>query len=125
MRAHDGHPAMSRPTAEGSATATLAAKLAALPIISNVQCRNPLRLPCRESRSKVIDDATIMPSTETGRRAAVHDVSPYRRTSRNMCLYDTIAAITASTTTLRVVVKRIARSGAVNLDSAMADQPST
>ncbi|MFL6052888.1 MAG: ABC transporter ATP-binding protein [Actinoallomurus sp.] len=45
-----------------------------------------------------------------GKRVDVHDVSPYRRTRMNMCLYDSTAAIPANTTTLRVVVHRIARS---------------
>jgi hypothetical protein len=42
----------------------------------------------------------------SGVQARVQEVSPYRRTNRYMCLYDTTAAITASTTTLRVVVHR-------------------
>jgi hypothetical protein len=57
-----------------------------------------------------MDEAAIIPSTETGSSVDVHDVSPYRRTRMNMCLYDSTAAIPASTTTLRVVVHRIPRS---------------
>jgi hypothetical protein len=53
----------------GSATATLAARLAALPTISRAQGRAPPRLPCRESASNAIDDAAIMPSTLSGRSA--------------------------------------------------------
>jgi hypothetical protein len=64
-----------------------------------------------------------MPSTEIGSSAAVHHTSPYRRTSRYMCLYDAIAAMTASTITLRVVVHRIVRSGPPNLGSAMGPGP--
>jgi hypothetical protein len=45
MRAQLGHPAISRPTTEGSATATLAARLAVLPMMSSAHGRNPLRLP--------------------------------------------------------------------------------
>jgi hypothetical protein len=77
---------------------------------SSVQGRNPLGLPCRESRSSDIEDAAIIPSTEIGSNAAVHEVSPYRRTRRYMCLYDKIAAMIASTITLSVVITRIARS---------------
>jgi hypothetical protein len=75
MRAQLGHPAISRPTAEGSATATLAARLAVLPMTSRVHGSKPLRLAWRESRSRDIDEAAIIPSTEIGTRAAVHDVS--------------------------------------------------
>jgi hypothetical protein len=88
MRAQLGHPAINRPMAEGSATAMLAARLAALPMMSSIHGSRPLRLPCRESRSSDIDEAAIMPSTETGGSAAAHEVSPYRLTSRYMCLYD-------------------------------------
>jgi hypothetical protein len=77
---------------------------------SRIQGSSPLRCPSRESASNVIDEAAIIPSTETGNRVDVHDVSPYRRTRMNMCLYDSTAAIPASTTTLRVVVHRIDRS---------------
>src|SRR3954471_3115723 len=104
MRAQLGHPAISLPIAVGSATATLAARLAALPMISSTQGSRPLRLPWREANSRDIDEAAIIPSTKIGSSAPVHDVSPYRLTSRYMCLYDTIAAMTASTITLRVVV---------------------
>ncbi|GAB3959943.1 hypothetical protein GCM10029978_008040 [Actinoallomurus acanthiterrae] len=86
MRAQLGHPAISRPTADGSATATLAARLAALPMASSIHGSRPLRLPWRESTSRDIDEATIIPSTEIGSRAAVHEVSPYLLTSRYMCL---------------------------------------
>ncbi|GAA4507602.1 hypothetical protein GCM10023191_066230 [Actinoallomurus oryzae] len=77
---------------------------------SKLQGSSPLRCPFRESASHVIDEAAIIPSTETGNRVDVHDVSPYRRTKINMCLYDNTAAIPANTTTLRVVVHRIDRS---------------
>src|SRR5262245_12613759 len=124
MRAQLGHPAISRPMAEGSATATLAARLATLPMMSSIQGSGPLRLPWREARSSDIDDAAIIPSTEIGSSVAVHEVSPYRLTSRYMCLYDTIAAMTASTITLRVVIHRIARSALPDCASAMGDQSS-
>jgi hypothetical protein len=75
-----------------------------------VQGSSPLRWPFLESASKVMEEAAIIPSTDTSNRVDVHDVSPYRRTSTNMCLYDSTAAIPAKTTTLRVVVHRMARS---------------
>jgi hypothetical protein len=116
---------ITRPTADGSATATFAAKLAALPTTRRVHGRKPLRRPLRESACNVIDDAAIIPSTETGSRAAVHDVSPYSRTKVNMCLYDNTAAIPASTTTLTVVVHRIARSPQEACAFAMIAHPSS
>src|SRR4051794_19558183 len=57
-----------------------------------------------------MDDATIMPSTDTGSSAAVHDDSPYRTTNSYMCLYDNTAAMPANTMTHTVVVQRISRS---------------
>jgi hypothetical protein len=72
---------MSRPTKEGSATATFAARLAALPSTSSVHGSSPLRRPCRESTSRDIAATTIIPSTLTGNNAAVQDVSPYCSTS--------------------------------------------
>lgn len=78
IKAADGQAAMSRPTAEGSATATLAARLAALPSTSNVHGSRPLCWPCRESASSDINATAIIPSTEIGSNAAVQDVSPYR-----------------------------------------------
>jgi hypothetical protein len=102
-----GQAAINRPTADGSATATFAARLAALPMTSRVQGNSPLRRPFLESAGNVMDEAAIIPSTDTGSRVDVHDVSPYRRTRMNMCLYDNTAAIPAR---LRVVVHRIARS---------------
>jgi hypothetical protein len=74
---------------------------------SRAHGKSPLRRPFLESASKVMDEAAIIPSTDTGNRVDVHDVSPYRRTKMNMCLYDSTAAMPASTTTLRVVVHRI------------------
>jgi hypothetical protein len=59
MRAQLGHPAISRPTADGSATATLAARLAVLPMMSSVHGSRPLRLPWRESRSRDIDEGSL------------------------------------------------------------------
>jgi hypothetical protein len=54
-----------------------------------------------------IDEATIMPSTDNGISAAVHGVSPCSRVRVCMWRYE---AITASSTTLAVVVRRIATS---------------
>jgi hypothetical protein len=66
MSANDGHAAIIRPVAVGSATATLAAKLATLPAASSAQGRNPPRPPDRDSASSVVDAATIIPSTDNG-----------------------------------------------------------
>src|SRR6516164_9733268 len=60
ISANDGHAAMTRPVTVGSATATLAAKLATLPTTSNAHGRTPPRLPDRESESNVVEAATSM-----------------------------------------------------------------
>lgn len=59
-----------------------------------------------------MDEATIIPSTEYRQQSRRPRRPPYRRTMMNMCLYDSTAAIPASTTTLKVVAHRIARSAA-------------
>lgn len=68
----DGQAAMIRPVAVGSGTATLAARLAALPTASSAHGRNPPRPPLRESASSVVDAATIIPSTDIQRRQRCH-----------------------------------------------------
>src|ERR1039457_4089091 len=60
----------------GSATATLAARLATLPATSSAHGSTPPLRPARESASKVVDAATIMPSTDSGASAATHPVRP-------------------------------------------------
>jgi hypothetical protein len=70
MSAKDGQAAISRPAAVGWATATLAARLAALPTTRSAHGGTPPRSPARESASKVVDAATIIPSTESGVSAA-------------------------------------------------------
>lgn len=68
-RENDGHAAVTRPVILGSATATLAARLAALPTTSSAHGSNPLRPPTRESAGGIVDTATI-PSTDNGVSAA-------------------------------------------------------
>jgi hypothetical protein len=58
------------PVAVCCATATFAARLAALPTTSSTQGMNPPRPPERKSVSNVVDAATIIPSTENGVSAA-------------------------------------------------------
>jgi hypothetical protein len=58
--------------AVGSATATFAARLAALPTTSSAHGSTPPRWPARESASNVVDAVTIMPSTDSGVNAATH-----------------------------------------------------
>jgi hypothetical protein len=50
----------------GSATVTLAARLATLPATSSAHGSTPPLRPYRESASSVVDAATIMPSTDSG-----------------------------------------------------------
>jgi len=84
MSENDGLAAITRPVIVGSATATLAARLAALPTTS-AQGIKPPRPPLRESASSVVDAATIMPSTDSGVSAATHPGWPCDSTSRCMC----------------------------------------
>ena len=70
ISANDGHAAITRPVAVGSATATFAARLATLPAARSPHGRNPPRPPPRESASSVVDAATIIPSTDSGVSAA-------------------------------------------------------
>lgn len=110
INAHDGHAAINRPYTVGSATATFAARLAALPTASSTQGSTPPALPARESASSVTDDAMIMASTNNGINAAVAADSPCANVRAWICRNDTTAAIPASTTTLAIVVHRIYRS---------------
>src|ERR1017187_10977101 len=104
MSANDGHAAITGPGTVGSATATLAARLATLPATSSTHGRTPLRPPERESASNVVDAATIIPSTENGVSAATHPGCPCSSTSMCICKYETVAAISASSATQPVVV---------------------
>ncbi len=67
---NNGHAAITRPAAVGWATATLAARLAALPTTSSAHSSTPPRSPARESASSVVDAATIIPSTDNSVSAA-------------------------------------------------------
>jgi hypothetical protein len=107
---NDGHAAITRPVTVGSATATFAARLAALPATKRAHGGNPPRSPPRESASSVVDAATIIPSTDNGVSAATHPGCPCSSTSRCMCRYDTVPAIRASNPTHPIVVRRIHRS---------------
>src|SRR5712691_7776978 len=55
ISANDGHAAITRPVAVGSATATFAARLATLPTTSSAHGRTPPLLPDRESASSVLE----------------------------------------------------------------------
>jgi hypothetical protein len=68
-----------------NAAATLAARLATLPATSRTHGKKPPRRPDRDSVSKVVDAATIIPSTESGVRAATQPGCPCSSTSRCMC----------------------------------------
>jgi hypothetical protein len=81
MSANEGQAAITRPAVVGWATATLAARLAALPATRSVQGSNPPRSPARESASSVVDAATIIPSTDSGASAATHPGCPCSSTS--------------------------------------------
>ncbi len=73
------------PLRVGSATATLAARLATLPATSSAHgSAPPLRLD-HESASSVVDAATIIPSTDSGVSAATQPGCPCRATSTCMC----------------------------------------
>jgi hypothetical protein len=100
------HAAITRPVADGSATATFAGRLATLPTTSSVRSNIPPRLPDRESASSVVDAAAIIRSTENGVSAATHPGCPCNSTSMCMCRYETIAAISANSATQPVVVHR-------------------
>jgi hypothetical protein len=85
MSANDGPAAITLPVAVGSATATLAARLATLPEASSAHGKIPPRPPERESASSVVEAATIIPSTDNGVSAATHPGCPCNSTSRCMC----------------------------------------
>jgi hypothetical protein len=76
---------MIRDHTVGSATATLAARDAPEPMINSAQGRSPPWRPLRASLSSVMEAPTIIPSTESGNRAARHSGSPWRRASSYMC----------------------------------------
>ena len=107
ISANDGHAAMTRPVTVGSATATLAAKLATLPTTSHAHGRTPPRLPDRESESNVVEAATIMPSTDSGVSTATQPGWPCSATSMCIWRYETIPAMRASSPTQAVVVHLI------------------
>lgn len=110
ISAKDGHAAITRPVAVGSATETFAARLAILPITSSAHGSGPPRPPDRDSASSVVDAATIMPSTDSGVSAATQPGWPCSSTSRCMCRYDTVPAISASKPTHPIVVRLIHQS---------------
>jgi len=58
--------------------------------------QEPARPPLRESASSVVDAATIIPSTDSGVSAATQPGCPCSSTSRCMCRYETVPAISAS-----------------------------
>ena len=84
LRANDGQAAITRPAAVGWATATLAARPAALPTTSSAQGSFPPHSPARESASSVVDAATIIPSTDSGVSAATQPGCPCNSTSACM-----------------------------------------
>jgi hypothetical protein len=62
--ANDGHAAITRPVAVGSATETFAARLATLPTANSVHGKKGAPgPPDRDSAGNVVDAATIIPST--------------------------------------------------------------
>jgi hypothetical protein len=67
---YPGHASITRPISVDSATATLAARLAMLPVTSSAHGSAPLLRPDREPASNVVDAATIIPSTDSGVSAA-------------------------------------------------------
>jgi len=75
---------MMRDHIVGSATATLAASEAPEPMINSAHGSTPPLRPLRASLSKVMEEATIMPSTERGNRAARHSGSPWRSANSYM-----------------------------------------
>jgi len=85
MSAKDGQAAITRPAAVGCVTATLAARLAALPTTRSIPGSTPPRSPARESASKVVEAATIIPSTDSGVSAATQPGCPCSSTNVCMC----------------------------------------
>jgi cytochrome bd-type quinol oxidase subunit 2 len=83
--ANDGQAAITRPTDVGSATATLATRLAKLPATSSVQGSHSHRFPVLLASKMDMDDATTMPSTLSGMSAALHCVSPCL--NANVCMW--------------------------------------
>jgi hypothetical protein len=96
ISANDGHAAITRPVAAGSATATFAVRLAALPATSSARGRIKPRPSDRDSASAVVGAASIIPSTDIGVSAATYPGWPCSSTSRCICRYDTVPAISAS-----------------------------
>jgi hypothetical protein len=80
---------------------------AGVPATSSAHGSVPPLRPDRESASDVVDAATIIPSTESGVSAATQPGCPCRATSLCMCRWDTVPAISASSTTHPVVVRLI------------------
>jgi len=68
----------------GSATATFAAEEATEPRITRGHGSRPPLRSRRASPSRVMEAPSIMPSTESGRRAARHSGSPWHRASSYM-----------------------------------------
>jgi hypothetical protein len=83
-RANEGQAAITRPVRDGSATATLAARLATLPATSSVHGSVAPRRPAIDSASSVADAATIISSTDSGVSDATHPGCPCDATNRCM-----------------------------------------
>jgi len=77
---------------------------------SGTDGKSPPRRPDRDSASKVVDAAMIIPSTGSGVSAATQPGCPCSSTSSCMCRYETVPAISASNPTQPIVVRRIHRS---------------
>jgi hypothetical protein len=88
---------------------------------SSAHGSSPPRPPPRESASRVVDAATIIPSTDSGVSAATHSGWPCSTTSRCMCRKETVPAISASIPTHPIMIRRIHRSGRP-LTGALAGQ---
>src|SRR5882757_1387706 len=94
---------MTRDGVTGWACMTLAARLAAEPRASRAYGSQVRFRPARLSASRVIDAATIRPSTEIGMIDEPSESSPYSRATALMCRYETTAAIPATARTDRTV----------------------
>jgi len=111
---NDGHTAITRPVNDGSATATLAARLATLPTASSALAES--HLSSRSGTRPAVSIRIMFPRMR--RRRDDHPVNGQWRqrrhpagcrcssTSRCMCRYDTVPAFRALTTDRRHVRKQ-------------------
>ncbi len=120
INANNGHPAITRPYT-ASATATFAARLAALPVASSTHGSTPASAAAAGVGQQRHRRGDNHPIDDTGTSAAVHHDSPCADVKVCMCPYDTTAAMAASSTTLAVVVHRIHRSARLRPPAAPAD----